>query len=117
MRKLVINAPKRKTPTAEKMIENGKGPRYAIWDSLLDRVYDSSSQRVRQGCGVVLLCKNRELRWEGMLVRLNRIEKTKNGIWRYDVHMEGMKPVEYKPEKLNFCGVAVIECGCQPKRT
>ncbi len=111
---LVINAPKatvisRDAKSFEDTFSTGIGVGYAIYPSLLDKVYDSLAEKVRQGCPVVLLSKDEKKRAEGMLVGLKRTNKTLNGIWRYDVHMEGLKRVVYKSEKVNYCGVTVIE--------
>ena len=68
---LVINAPKRKIPSAEIMIEESKAPGYAMWRKFLDVVYDSSTETVRQGCGLVLLCRDGNYVGKGSLLDSN----------------------------------------------
>ena len=64
--------------------------------------------RITLGGRVVLLCKDEPRRAEGRLVKLVPTFKAGNGIQRYDVHIENLKMVPYKPESLNRNGVAAI---------
>jgi len=103
MTTLVIHAPRnRKTPFAT-ILATGIGPGYAIYDNLKSKLSPNPT--------VVLLANNLKLRAEGQLGKLVPTGIfTKNGIQRYDVHIKGLMVVSYKPEKLNRCGVAVIDC-------
>ena len=56
----------------------------------------------------MLLSKDERKRAEGKLVRLVPTIKAGNGIQRYDVHVEGLRKVPYKPEDINRNGVAVL---------
>lgn len=106
MATLVIHAPRstvvsKHAKSFEKTYKDGLGEGYAIYRSIVHEVHP--------GCTVVLLSKDQELRAEGKLVKLVATTKTDNGCQRYDVHIEGLKKVPYKPEKLNHCGVALIK--------
>lgn len=66
-------------------------------------------------CRVVLLCKDKQLRADGELDKLipattedGRLWITGNGIQRYDIYVKNFELVDYKPEKLNRNGVAII---------
>ncbi|MGD0415532.1 MAG: hypothetical protein ABSA80_09280 [Terriglobales bacterium] len=105
MATLVINAPKAKirqtnAQSFETTLTSCVGDGYAIWKTLV--------AQVNTGSGVVLLDKDQKKRAEGTLVRLVPIEKTGNGIQRYEVHMKNLRIVPYKSERLNRNGVAVI---------
>lgn len=105
MSTLVIHAPAAKAQQENKRsfqdtFERGVGDSYAISRNLVAQLIP--------GCNVVLLDKWQDLRAEGTLVRLEPTEKAGNGIQRYDVHIENLKMVPYKPESLNRNGVAVI---------
>lgn len=70
--------------------------------------------QISPGCRVVLLCKDKKRRAEGQLVKLEPATKdgsllvTKNGIKRYDVHVENFEMIPYRPEALNRNGVAIV---------
>jgi hypothetical protein len=102
---LVIHAPKDKVPEGaksfEKTFKEGLGEGYAIARRLVDQVH--------RGCTVVLLDKVQKKRAEGRLIKLDPGEKTPQGIQRYDVYFKGQQIVDYKAEKLNRFGVALIE--------
>lgn len=102
---LVINAPKQMVDAESKKcfestFSSGVGEGYAI----ASRLY----VQCRIGCRVVLLSKDEGKRAEGKLVRLIPTEKAGNGIQRFDVHIEGLRRVPYRPEDLNRNGVAVL---------
>lgn len=102
---LVINAPREQVDAGFKKsfdstMRTGVGEGYAISRTLYDQC--------RPGMVVVLLSKDEGKRAEGRLIRLVPGEKAGNGIQRYDVHVEGLAMVKYKPEALNRNGVAVI---------
>jgi len=103
---LVIHAPNYRVAkkSFEAVLKSGIGAGYAI--------YKKDISRLVPGCKVVLLRKdvNRK-RAEGTLNKLVPTNRyTPQGIQRYDVHIEGLKVVAYKPEKLNRFGVAVLDC-------
>jgi hypothetical protein len=105
MTTLVIHAPSRKVAqeakrSFEKTLQSKVGDEYAINRHLLPRL--------NSGCRVVVLDKEQEKRAEGTLVKLEPRSKTDNGIQRYDVHIADLKRVEYQPEVLNRCGIAVF---------
>ena len=111
MPSLVIHTPdsqldREGTKSFEETFESGVGSAYA----LNSKIY----QQIHHGCRVVLLCKNRKLRAEGQLVRLEPATKdgrpwiTRNHIQRYNVFVRNFKKVPYRPEALNRNGVAVI---------
>ena len=105
MTTLVIHAPSSKVVqeskrSFDKTLESRVGDEYAIYQNLLPRL--------SAGCRVVVLDKNQRKRAEGTLVKLEPRSKTENGIQRYDVHITDLKRVEYKPEALNRCGIAVF---------
>lgn len=107
MSTLVLHAPKARdnNPTPnyksfEHTFASGVGKDYALAGGVLAEIV--------LGCLVVLLCKDKPMRAEGTLVKLIPTFKAGNGIQRYDVHMENLKMVPYKPESLNRNGVAVI---------
>jgi hypothetical protein len=103
---LVIHAPEttvisKNAKSFEKTYKDGLGEGYAIYRSIISEVHP--------GCTVVLLSKDQKLRAEGRLVKRVPTTKTDNGIQRYDIHIEGLKMVPYKSERLNHCGVALIK--------
>lgn len=105
MTTLVIHAPCSKVAqeskrSFEKTLESKVGDEYAIYAHLVSRL--------NPGCRVVVLDKDQEKRAEGTLVKLEPGSKTDNGIQRYNVHITDLKRVEYKPEALNRCGIAVF---------
>jgi hypothetical protein len=105
MTTLVIHTPSSKVVqeakrSFEKTLESKVGDEYAIYRPLLPRL--------NPGCRVVVLDKDQEKRAEGTLVKLEPRSKTDNGIQRYDVHIVDLKRVEYQPEALNRCGIAVF---------
>jgi hypothetical protein len=102
---LVVNAPKRtvhqeNAKSFEKTFQSGIGDGYAISKNLFDQLSPC--------CVVVLLSKDQKLRAEGRLIKLVSTTKTKNGIQRYDVYIENIAIVPYRPERLNRNGIAVI---------
>jgi hypothetical protein len=103
---LVIHAPREKCKRENKKSfestrASGIGDGYAIYADLFSLLYP--------GWRVVLLSKDQKLRAEGRLAKLDPADKTENGIQRYDVYVEGFEMVPYKPERLNKCGVSVID--------
>jgi hypothetical protein len=106
MSTLVIHAPRQKVQPGgywksfERIFELSVGFGYAIASTLF--------AQLNPGDGVVLLDKDKRLRAEGKLVKLEPAGKAGNGVARYDVHIGNLKMVPYKPESLNRNGVAVI---------
>lgn len=106
---LVLSVPSRKQPSLEAMCKSGKGPKYAI--------SELGYSMLNQGSTVVLIRKDKnQRRVEGILINLKKsrdtsgkIEKTPQGIQRYDVYFKNNNKVPYKPEKLNLWGVAVYD--------
>ena len=98
------NAPKQMVNSEDKRsfeqtLATGIGRGYAIAHNLW--------LLCRPGCSVVLLSKDEGKRAEGTLLKLVPTEKAGNGIQRYDVHIDGLRPAPYQPEALNRNGVAV----------
>jgi len=111
MSTLIIHTPdyqlgREDTKSFEDTFKTGIGKAYAIYKGICGKIHAD--------CEVVLLCKDRMLRAEGRLLKLECAKKdgkpwlTKNGIQRYDVYVKDFKMVPYKSEALNHCGVAVI---------
>jgi hypothetical protein len=73
------------------------GPDYAIPRDLFTHLYP--------GCGVVLLCKDKPRRAEGKLVKLDPTFKAGNAMQRYNVYIDHLTMVPYKPENLTRSGV------------
>jgi len=58
---------------------------------------------------VVVLDKDAKKRAEGKVVSLKATgEKIPQGMLRYDVHMADLRQVQYKPERLQHTGIAVL---------
>ncbi|MDP2917456.1 MAG: hypothetical protein Q8O16_05955 [Dehalococcoidia bacterium] len=102
---LVIHAPqyKRGKKPFQAVLADGVGVGYIIYES------DKSKLQV-PGSTVVLLANDLERRAEGVLDKLCPTVIAKNGQQRYNVHIKGLTEVHYKPEELNRCGVAVVDC-------
>jgi hypothetical protein len=62
---------------------------------------------VHSGCRVVVLNKEQRERAEGTLDRLEKAGKAANGMQRYNVYIRDLSKVDYQPEALNRCGIAV----------
>lgn len=116
MPSLIIHTPdyqlvREGTISFEDSFSTGVGRGFALNRTILRQIIPSGE--INPGWRVVLLCKNRRLRAEGNLVKLIPAEIhgapwfTKNGIRRYDVHMENLVMVQYRPEPLNRNGVGV----------
>jgi hypothetical protein len=106
MTTLVIHAPSGKARLEDKRsfddtFKYRVGDRYAI-----DR---NSYRQLDSGCDVVLLDKDTKRRAEGTLVRLEEAGSTETGMLRYNVHIENLRMMQYKPERLTRCGIAVME--------
>ena len=106
---LVIHAPdytviEEGKKSFDAVLKDGVGVGYAI--------SKNDVNRLPPGSKVVLLRKDKnQRRAEGQLVKLVPTNKyTPQGIQRYDVHIAGLKPVPYKPERLNHYGIAVLDC-------
>lgn len=105
MTTLVINAPRRTVTSEDKKsfehtLSTGIGEGYAI--------SKASAARCHVGCKVVLLSTDERKRAEGILLKLEAAGKAGNGLQRYDVHMESLTRVAYRPEHINRNGVAVM---------
>lgn len=105
MTTLIIHAPYHRSKTGvksfEKVLADGIGDRYAIGSRDFDRLCP--------GCKTVLLRKDKDQRRaEGILVRLVERNKASNGLQRYDIYIEGLTEVPYKPERLKRTGINVI---------
>ncbi|MCK4795359.1 MAG: hypothetical protein KAV87_67140 [Desulfobacteraceae bacterium] len=114
MATLVIHAPDYKVKQGgmsfKAVLAGGIGPGYAIYKSCI-------SQLTIPGSKVVVLRNNKigpphkRERAEGKLVKLQSTGVfAKNGVQRNDVYFGDWKKVDYAPENLNHCGVAVIDC-------
>ncbi len=82
-------------------LQTGIGDGYAIPKGICDELIFGSD-------AVVLLAKVDKRRAEGTLEKLVENGETERHMKRYDVHIDGLKEVEYKPERLRRKGVAVI---------
>jgi len=106
MKALVIHAPAYRAIQGAKSFEDvladGVGVGYIIYK--IDK-----SKLQEPGSIVVLLSNDLKRRAEGVLVKLNPTIKADNGGQRYDVFVDKWMEVLYKRERLNRCGVAVIE--------
>lgn len=102
---LVIHTPqyKRQKKPFQAVLADGVGVGYIIYEC------DKSKLQV-PGSTVVLLANDIERRAEGVLVKLDPTIKADNGQQRYDIYVDKFKEVPYKPEELNRCGVAVLDC-------
>lgn len=106
MTMLIIHTPDNKVKggakSFEAVLEDGLGVGYAI--------FLGDISRLTPGVKVVLLRKDkRKRRAEGILNRLIPTNiYTSQGIRRYDVKINGLAEVTYKPEPLNRFGVAII---------
>jgi hypothetical protein len=100
---LVIHAPANGKTPFHTIFTTGVGPGYIIYKN-------DKSKLTIPGSTVVLLANDQELRAEGVLAELKPAAKTKTGKQRYNVHVEKWTKVHYKSERLNRCGVAVIDC-------
>ncbi len=104
MATLVLNAPTWReqdegAKSFEGILATGVGSGYAIASTL--------AGKLKPGSPVVLLNKDRRLRAEGTLVRLEPKGRTGSGMQRYDVWIRDLQQTDYRPEALNRCGVAV----------
>ena len=117
MPSLVINAPeyqlgREDTMSFDDTFKKGMGKGYALNKTILRQL--SPVEMIRPGWRVVLLSKDRKLRAEGKLVKIEPAMKdgrpwiTKNYIRRYNIYIENFEMVPYRPEELNRNGVAVI---------
>jgi hypothetical protein len=102
---LVISAPQHtvdvEAPSFEQMLATKIARGYAI--SVPDR------RKIRIGCKVVILDKDREKRAEATLVGLDLAEKTGTGMQRYDVRFENPQLKDYGDERLQRSGTSVID--------
>ena len=57
----------------------------------------------------MVLDKDNGKQAEGERVELTEVDKTWTGMRRYDVHMRNLRMAPYKSERLNHCGVAVLD--------
>ena len=102
MKTLVINAPSNKVGKKSfgYVMQNRVGVGYIITPAQLAQLY--------QDCGAVVLDKTKKQRAEGILYNWKPTKKAGNGQQRYNIYIKQLKPVAYKPERLNRNGVAVI---------
>lgn len=105
MTTLVINAPRRTVnsddrKSFEQTLASGIGDRYGI--------SRASAALCYVGCKVVLLSTDERKRAEGVLLKLEPVDKARNGLQRYNVHVAELARVAYKEEQINRNGVAVI---------
>jgi hypothetical protein len=106
MHTLIIHAPKSKcNPTLGNCFADyfrtGVGKDYVIGKG-------NKSKLTIPGSRLVLLDKESKLRAEGTLIKLVPTKKTPQQ--RYDVHFEDQKMVPYASVKLNYYGIAVLDC-------
>ncbi len=104
MTTLVIHAPRSKAQSEnkrsfERTFEAGIGDRYAIARNEL--------ALITPGLNVVLLDKDSRQRAEGTLIRLEPNGRTRTGMQRYDVYIANLGLVPYRPENLNWRGIAI----------
>jgi hypothetical protein len=88
--------------TFEAILEDGRGPGYAIFQDDVVRLIPGST--------VVLVRQDRnQRRAEGSLVGTPQysLRNTPQGVRRYDVSIKNLKEVTFRPERLNRFGVAV----------
>jgi len=62
---------------------------------------------VKPGMPVIVLNKQRRLRAEGTVVRLEPTVKAGNGLQRYNVWMRDLELKPYADEAVNRCGVGI----------
>jgi hypothetical protein len=108
---LVIHAPESKvgredTKSFNDTVSTCIGKAYALNSKIYGQIF--------LGCRVVLLCKEKKLGAEGRLIRIEHATKngrpwlTKNGIHRYDLHIDRFDMMPYESQALNRNGVAVV---------
>lgn len=111
MRTLVINAPdsqqgREDTRSFIDTFRTGIGKAYGINSKIF--------REIHSGCRVVLLCKDKRLRAEGELLRLELATHngvpwvTRNHVQRYDVYVANFTMTMYQPEHLNRMGVGIV---------
>lgn len=104
---LVISASQNKVEAGtefrsfEQIVSTGVGLGYAISDS--DR------RKIRIGCKVVILDNARGKRAEAKLTKLELDEKTRTGMQRYNLNLEGAERVDYKYERIERWGTSVVD--------
>lgn len=105
MATLIISAPKAKSVKEQKRsfemtLNSGIGDAYAI--------SKADAARLVHGSHVVLISKDEQRRAEGTLIRLEASGATNTGMKRYNVHIQNLEEVAYKPESLGRSGVSVV---------
>ena len=83
----------------ESTMATGIGEGFAIASTLVGHV--------RPGIPVIVLNKQRGLRAEGFVVRLQPTVKTGSGMQRYNVWMRDLEMKPYADEAVNRCGVGI----------
>jgi hypothetical protein len=107
MKTLVIHAPSSKVNregkrSFEETVKAEIGDGYAI--------ARTEYPLISIGCDVIVLDNETKKRAEGKLVKLEHEGFTKTGMLRYNVHMENVRCVAYRPipVRLNHRGIAII---------
>ncbi len=81
-----------------KILQDGKGPDYAIYSTLIERIVP--------GMKVVVFDRTRQLQAEGVVSRLE--QRPGNRVARYHVYLRDLTEVSYThPPRVNRCGVEV----------
>ncbi len=106
MATLIIHAPRtmveqERKRSFQETLQSGIGDGYAIPKGVCDELIFGSD-------AVVLLDKVDKRRAEGTLEKLVENGETESHMKRYDVHIKGLREVEYKSERLGRTGVSVI---------
>ena len=108
MKTLVIHAPDRAVigrgaQSFEHIMSTGVGRGYAIYGG------DVAKLKIPGSTVVLLRQDRRRARAAGRPVRLAATgQYTRNGRERYDVHVQGLQLVSYRPEKLTRFGYCVL---------
>ncbi len=95
MTTLYLNAPREKTNDEDKKsyadtLRTATGNGYAV--------PKADAEKCLPGCGVVLLCQDEGRRAEGTLKAIRKTgDRTRTGMLRYDVQIEGLAEVPYSP--------------------
>lgn len=106
MKTLVIHAPKSKAKDGKRSfdetVKKQIGDGYAI--------ARNECGLIQPGCDVIVLDNEAKRRAEGKLIKLEHDGWTETGMLRYNVHMENLTEVPYRPinVRLKHRGVAII---------
>jgi hypothetical protein len=87
-----------------RIVEERLGPGYAIPSRYADEILANPSR-----WRVLLIDKTEHNAVTGKLVKLVPTGERGGSILRYDVHMDELKPAEYKNISLSRTGIAILE--------